>query len=98
MRISILTILLLVFVSCNNAVKKESEEKEAAINLTELQNNFSDLKNYFGEERKCSVSREISKRFEETVRGSLKEVAEHFKKNSPKGEFVVCIAGKNSKD
>ena len=50
MSIRILTILLLVFVSCNKVTKKESEEKEAAINLTELQNNFSDLKNYFGEE------------------------------------------------
>lgn len=58
---------------------------------------MEELKSYFGAERQCSVSREISKKFEETVRGTLEEVAEHFKKNSPKGEFVVCIAGKDSK-
>tara|TARA_R110002096_G_scaffold115365_2_gene249879 strand:- start:85090 stop:85773 length:684 start_codon:yes stop_codon:yes gene_type:complete len=58
---------------------------------------LGELQAYFGSDRACSVSREISKKFEETRRGSLKEVEEHFKKNSPKGEFVVCIAGKGAK-
>ena len=48
----------------------------------------------FGAERKCSVSREITKKFEETVRGSITEVLEHFKKHTPKGEFVMVVAGK----
>lgn len=55
---------------------------------------LEELATYFGEHRNVSVSREISKKFEETVRGNLVETAEHFKKNSPKGEFVVCVEGK----
>jgi len=47
----------------------------------------------FGTERKVSVSREISKLYEETIRGTLKEVHEHFKNNPIKGEFVICIQG-----
>jgi 16S rRNA (cytidine1402-2'-O)-methyltransferase len=58
---------------------------------------LEELKGYFQEDRQVSVSREISKKFEETIRGSLTEVAEHFKKNSPKGEFVICVAGKDAK-
>jgi 16S rRNA (cytidine1402-2'-O)-methyltransferase len=47
----------------------------------------------FGAERSCSISRELSKIHEETVRGSLSEVLEHFKDQSIKGEFVVIIGG-----
>lgn len=49
---------------------------------------------YFGEERRCSVSRELTKVFEENIRGSLKEVCDHFKAKSVKGEIVVVVAGK----
>jgi len=49
---------------------------------------------FFGEERQASVSREISKMFEETRRGTLLQLAQHFKENLPKGEFVIIIAGK----
>lgn len=52
-----------------------------------------EFKNYFGEERKVSVSRELSKKFEETIRGNLNEVAAHFEKHSPRGEFVIVING-----
>ncbi|HBF21020.1 MAG: 16S rRNA (cytidine(1402)-2'-O)-methyltransferase [Owenweeksia sp.] len=55
---------------------------------------LEDLLHTFGEDRPASVSREISKKFEETRRGTLSELAEYFKKNSPKGEFVMCVAGK----
>ena len=48
----------------------------------------------FGEEREVSVTREISKKFEQTVRGTVVEVAEHFRQNEPKGEFVIVLAGK----
>ena len=48
----------------------------------------------FGEEREVSVTREISKKFEQTVRGTVAEVAEHFRQNEPKGEFVIVLAGK----
>ena len=49
---------------------------------------------YFGEDRKVSVSREISKMFEETKRGSAKEVIEYFEQKKPKGEFVIIVEGK----
>ena len=49
---------------------------------------------YFGEERKVSVSRELSKKFEETVTGTLAEVYMHFTIHPPKGEFVIVLAGK----
>lgn len=44
-------------------------------------------------ERAISVSREISKHFEETIRGTAAELKTHFSAKAPKGEFVVCIAG-----
>ncbi|SEM98834.1 16S rRNA (cytidine1402-2'-O)-methyltransferase [bacterium A37T11] len=47
----------------------------------------------FGEERLASVSREISKIYEETIRGSLGVVKEYFENNIVKGEFVICIQG-----
>jgi 16S rRNA (cytidine1402-2'-O)-methyltransferase len=50
---------------------------------------------YFGENRCCSVSRELSKMFEENKRGSLREVADHFKAKTVKGEIVIIVAGKN---
>ena len=48
---------------------------------------------YFGEDRKCSVSRELTKKFEENKRGTLKEVHEHFAEKGVKGEIVIVIAG-----
>ena len=50
---------------------------------------------YWGAERKASVSREISKKFEETVRGTLSELIVHFTENPPKGEFVMVVEGYN---
>lgn len=50
---------------------------------------------YWGTERKASVSREISKKFEETVRGTLSELIVHFTENPPKGEFVMVVEGCN---
>lgn len=49
---------------------------------------------FCGESRQVSVSREISKKFEETVRGDASEVLAHFRANEPRGEFVVVVAGK----
>ena len=48
----------------------------------------------FGPERQASVSREISKVHEETVRGTLQELVDHFTANEPRGEIVVVVAGK----
>ncbi len=46
---------------------------------------------YFGPARPCSVSRELSKKFEETIRGSLQEVHDHFANKGVKGEIVLII-------
>ncbi len=55
---------------------------------------LSQFKEFFGEERPVSVSREITKLHEETVRGTVAEVLEHFEKKPPKGEIVVVVGGK----
>jgi 16S rRNA (cytidine1402-2'-O)-methyltransferase len=48
---------------------------------------------YFGGDRLCCVSRELTKLFEENKRGTLQEVCDHFKEKNPKGEIVIVIAG-----
>ena len=48
----------------------------------------------FGLERRVSVSRELTKKFEQTVRGTVAEVLEHFRTTDPQGEFVIVLAGK----
>lgn len=52
------------------------------------------LQEFIGGNRKLSVSREISKKFEETVRGTVDELMVHFEEKAPKGEFVVILEGK----
>ena len=47
----------------------------------------------FGPDRGVSISRELSKIFEETYRGSIKEALDYFTNLAPKGEFVICISG-----
>jgi len=54
-----------------------------------------EFKEYFGEDRQVSVSRELSKLHEETVRGTVTEVHAHFEAKLPKGEIVVIVAGKS---
>ncbi len=54
------------------------------------------LAEYFGDDRRVSVAREISKVHEEHVRGTLAEVANHFEQNGPKGEIVIVVAGKEN--
>lgn len=48
---------------------------------------------FFGEERECSVSRELTKLFEENFRGTLKECLAHFLSKPVKGEIVIVLAG-----
>lgn len=59
--------------------------------LTRTLNEFITL---FGSSRKASISRELTKIYEETVRGELSEVLDYFTKNPPKGEFVLILSGK----
>jgi 16S rRNA (cytidine1402-2'-O)-methyltransferase len=54
---------------------------------------LEDFIQYFGEERQCCVSRELTKMFEENRRGSLREVCEHFREKGVKGEIVITVAG-----
>ena len=49
---------------------------------------------YFGAERQVSVSRELTKMYEETIRGTVVEVLNHFENKPPKGEIVLIVAGK----
>ena len=51
----------------------------------------------FGEDRRVSCCREISKLHEESVRGTLSEVISHFMETEPRGEFVIVLAGKDPK-
>ncbi len=66
---------------------------ESPVRLEKTLEQFSEV---FGENRPCSVSREISKKFEEHVRGSIREVLEHFKSKGVKGEIVLVVGGKPS--
>lgn len=52
----------------------------------------------FGEERRASVSRELTKKFEETIHGTLGTISGHFKQTAPRGEFVIVVAGTSLKD
>lgn len=55
---------------------------------------LEDFIQYFGAERQCCVSRELTKLFEENKRGTLQEVSEYFKQKTVKGEIVIVVAGK----
>lgn len=55
---------------------------------------LSNFCEYFGEDRQVSVSRELTKLYEETIRGTTKEVLEHYTSKVPKGEIVIVVAGK----
>jgi len=59
-----------------------------------LEKTLTEFQVVFGPQRLCSVSRELTKLHEETVRGTLEEVTEHFKNKGVKGEIVIVVAGK----
>ena len=77
---------------------KKLAEEERTIILYESPHRLikclEQLKEFLGD-RQASVSREITKMFEETVRGSLSELIQHFSEKGVKGEFVVVVAGKD---
>ena len=58
---------------------------------------LEELAEALGGDRRASVSREISKLHEETLRGTLEELAAHFKTTAPRGEFVMIVEGLNRK-
>lgn len=55
---------------------------------------LAQLAEFFGEDRYAATSREISKKFEDTQRGTLKELIDYYEINEPRGEFVIIISGK----
>ena len=65
---------------------------ESPHKLLKTLQHFSD---YFGEDRQVSVSREITKLHEETVRGNVSEVLQHYTQKPPKGEIVIVVRGKS---
>ena len=73
-----------------------SQEKRTVIlyeSPHKINTTLKQLKEFFGENRKISVSRELSKMFEETIRGTVSEVLEKIELKPLKGEIVVCING-----
>lgn len=80
--------------------KKLAEEERTMIfyeSPHRLVRTLEDMIQYFGPDRACSVSRELTKLYEENVRGSLQEVREHFGKKEVKGEIVLVVAGRDGK-
>ena len=63
---------------------------ESPVRLVKTLNDFI---NYFGAERKCSVSRELTKMFEENYHGTLSEVCTHYSNKNVKGEIVIVVQG-----
>ncbi len=59
-----------------------------------LVKNLEEMAVYFGPDRLCCVSRELTKLFEENKRGGLQEVADYFKEKTVKGEIVIVVQGK----
>lgn len=80
-------------------LKKLAEEERTMIfyeSPYRLMKSLEQFIEYFGADRKASVSRELTKMFEETVNGSLEEILKHFQTKEVKGEIVMVVAGKNS--
>ena len=76
---------------------KQLAEEERTIILYESPHRFlktlDEMATHFGSERPVSVSRELTKMFEQTVRGTISEVKRYFETHPAKGEFVLCVAG-----
>jgi 16S rRNA (cytidine1402-2'-O)-methyltransferase len=77
---------------------KQLAEEERTIILYEsphrLVKTLQELATYFGAERNAAVCRELTKMFEETNKGTLSTLAQHYEKTPPKGEIVIIIQGK----
>jgi 16S rRNA (cytidine1402-2'-O)-methyltransferase len=79
-------------------LKKLAEEERTMIfyeSPYRLVKTLEHFKEYFGAERKASVSRELTKMFEETVNGTIEEILTHFQAKEVKGEIVMVVSGKD---
>ncbi len=78
-------------------LKKMAEEERTMVfyeSPMRLVKTLKDFIEYFGAERQCCVSRELTKMFEENERGSLQEVHDYFSSKTVKGEIVIVVEGK----
>ena len=78
-------------------LKKMAEQERTMIfyeSPMRLVKTLKDFIEYFGAERGCSVSRELTKVYEENKRGSLQQVHDYFAAKTVKGEIVIIVAGK----
>ena len=77
--------------------KKKAEEERTMVfyeSPVRLVKTLKDFIDYFGAERQCCVSRELTKVFEENKRGTLQEVHDYFNEKNVKGEIVIVVEGK----
>jgi 16S rRNA (cytidine1402-2'-O)-methyltransferase len=75
------------------AIKEESRTVVFYESPHRILKTLSQMAEILGEERRASVSREITKIHEETIRGSLADLIRHFTEHKPKGEFVLVLEG-----
>jgi 16S rRNA (cytidine1402-2'-O)-methyltransferase len=78
-------------------LKKMAEEERTMIfyeSPMRIVKTLKDFMEYFGANRQCSVSRELTKIFEENKRGTLQEVYDYFNSKTVKGEIVIVVKGK----
>ena len=79
------------------ALAEETRTMIFYVSPHKLNKTLAEYVQYFGSDRPVSVSRELSKLHEETVRGTAEEVLKHFEAKPAKGEIVICVAGKSLK-
>ena len=76
-----------------SALKNETRTMIFYESPQKLKNTLQDLIKTFGSDRRCALTREISKLHEQVLRGTLGELAEHYENEAPRGEYVVIIEG-----
>jgi len=79
--------------------KKLAEEERTMVfyeSPMRLVKTLEEMGGYFGADRNCSVSRELTKMFEENKRGTIREVAAYFTAKAVKGEIVIVVQGKEA--
>jgi 16S rRNA (cytidine1402-2'-O)-methyltransferase len=94
------------FLPSNKKEKREKLEQLASETRTiilyesphRIKDTIKELQQFLGDGRKASVSRELTKKFEETVRGTLGEVSDILQQRDIKGEFVIVIEGIDAKE
>jgi len=78
------------------ALAEETRTMIFYVSPHKLVKTLAEFVQYFGAERQVSISRELSKLHEETIRGTAEEVLKHFEAKAPKGEIVAVVGGKIS--